>query len=160
MKRMPECHASRNSLFFPCSSLCGTTVWRENNYWWGGRKKKKKSPFRIPLHQRSQFLLQCLNNNTSVGLCVTFHDSIKNRWINNKLNGRRLVDLHAPASSSSSTSSLTQKTLPIPCSDALFIRFWNARAVGKPSDDGKCARPKWNHNGPRKSGSFCQNVPI
>lgn len=46
-----------------------------------------------------------------MGLCVTFHDSIKNRWINNKLNGRRLEDLHAPASSS---SSLTQKTSLFP----------------------------------------------
>lgn len=65
------------------------------------RKKKKKSPFWIspPLHQWSQFLLCSSNNNTFVGLCVTSHDSIKKRWINNETNGRRLVALHGSASS-------------------------------------------------------------
>lgn len=105
MKRMPA-PASRNSFYFLLIffffSPCCSTIWRENNYCWGGsRGKKKISPFRIPppLHQWSQFLLRSSNNNTFVGLCVTSHDSIKNRWINNETNGRWSVALHGSASS-------------------------------------------------------------
>lgn len=51
------------------------------------------------MHQWSQFLLPRLNNSTFVGSHVGFHDSIKNKWINNQLNWRHLVDMHSPASS-------------------------------------------------------------
>lgn len=43
-----------------------------------------------------------------------FHDSMKNRWINNKADCRYLVNIYAPALSP------WQSTLPVPCSHKLF----------------------------------------
>lgn len=67
-----------------------------------------------------------------MALSVAFHDSIKNRWINNKLNWKHLVDIHALASSP------LHRNLPIPCSHKLFMRLGIQVCVaGNLTDDGE-----------------------
>lgn len=108
MKRLPAPASQVFSVY-----VLHDSTGRDNNYYWGGQKFHLKSSLE-PMESISLPLLYG-NNKTIVDLSVASHDSMKNRWIANKLIWRHLVEVQAPA------SSLLHTNLRIPRSHALFI---------------------------------------